>query len=76
MSWILDIEDDLVNLDICETVECCPLQARDGEDEKFAVIAVRDRTSIHGSHTLLESSEDECQKLMQLISTKLPMVKR
>lgn len=76
MSWILDIENDLVNLDVCETIECDEVEMRGGEEPKWAVLAVRDRAIVNGANTLLEGSEQQCRNLMNILQTKLSMVKR
>lgn len=76
MPWISDQEGDLCNLDSCETIELIPSEVRDGEEEKWTVLACRDRALVSGSSILYEGDEKGARALMSLILTKLHMVKR
>lgn len=73
MSWIRDTEEDLHNLDHVQSLDVHEVEGEGVDEEKaHGVIA---RFPSGDSTVLFLGTEKECRTKIDLIATKLPMVK-
>ena len=68
MSWILDVEGDLVNLD--HVVSIMVAEDEDDPDESSVIAWVNDDVA----YTLAKGSPEICQVFINKVWTKLPKV--
>lgn len=76
MSWIRDISDDLINLDHAQAIYVAEKEKdeAEGDTTTHAVVVKYPGTDSELS-TLCVGDEIECRRKLDLIATKLPMIK-
>ena len=76
MTWLRDLDDDLLNLDHVQSIEVLEQEQEPGEEssETHAVIA-RFPGEINNARYIFVGSEADCRVHRDKIMLKLPMVR-